>query len=63
MTVVLLFIEVSNGNMILGFVPESLALMLSGVGLIGATLVLRRVFKRHDRENTRETSAEDNNGF
>ena len=63
MTFVLFLIEVSSGNMILGFVPESLALMLFGICLIGATLVLRRLFKRHDREKIAETSAEDNNGF
>ena len=63
MLIVLFLIEGSNVNMILGFVPESLALMLFGVGLIGATLVLRRVFKRHDREKMAENSAEDNNGF
>jgi len=56
-------IEVSNGNMILGFVPESLALMLFGICLIGATLVLRRMFKRHDRGKMTDASAEDNSGF
>lgn len=56
---VLFLIDFSNGNMILGFVPESLALMLFGVGLIGSTLVMRRVFKRHDREEITETDAED----
>jgi hypothetical protein len=63
MLAVLFLIEVSNGNLILGFVPESLALLLFGVCLIGATLVLRRVFKRHDQGKMTETSAEENRGF
>lgn len=50
--------EVSNGNMILGFVPESLALLLFGVCLIGATLVLRRLFNRQDRGKLIHTTRE-----
>jgi hypothetical protein len=63
MSGVLFLIDFTNGNMILGFVPESLALMLSGVGLIGATLIMRRVFKRHDRGKIAETSIDNNKRF
>ena len=49
--------------MILGVVPESLALLLFGVCLIGATLVLRRLLKRHDRGKITSASADNDNGF
>ena len=63
MSAVLFLIDFSNGNLILGFVPESLALMLFGISLFGATLVLRRVFKRHDRQKITETTADDSKSF
>ena len=49
---VLLF-EVTNKNLLLGFMPESLGLLLFGVGLIAFAASLRRVFNR------REIAAED----
>jgi hypothetical protein len=43
-------IEISNANLLFGFMPESVAVMLSGFCLVGVTVVLRRVLKRHDGE-------------
>jgi hypothetical protein len=53
-------IEISNGSMILGLVPESLALLIFGVGLVGSTFVLRRMFNRHDQEKALETTHDGN---
>ncbi len=44
---VLLF-EVTNKNLLLGFMPESLGLLLFGVGLIVFAGSLRRVFHRKE---------------
>lgn len=44
---VLLF-EVTNKNLLLGFMPESLGLLLFGVALIAFAVSLRRVFNRKD---------------
>ncbi|MGI8467606.1 MAG: hypothetical protein ACR2N3_04060 [Pyrinomonadaceae bacterium] len=43
-------IEILSGNLLFGFVPESGALMLCGVSLIGGTVVARRFLKQHDKE-------------
>ncbi len=44
----LLFVfEVTNKNLLLGFMPESLGMLLFGVGLISFAVGLRRVFKRN----------------
>ena len=45
--------EFSKGFWLLAVVPESITLLVSGVGLVGATMILRRVFKRRD-EKTEE---------
>jgi hypothetical protein len=64
MLAILLFIDFSNGNTILGSVPESLALLLFGVGLIASTLIMRRALRRHDRRaEITEAPAEDNQSF
>ena len=57
-----ILIEISSGNLLFAGVPESLTLLAFGVGLIGATAGLRRIFKRQDGtksdhnhgENTKE---------
>ena len=49
MTAILFLLEISNQNLLLGFVPESLGLLLFGVGLIMLTLILRRIFNRLER--------------
>lgn len=52
MTVLLAFlIDASNGNLLFGtVVPEPLALLVFGVGLVGATVGLRKILRRHDAE-------------
>lgn len=40
------FLQVSNQNLLLGFVPESLGLLLFGIGLIVFTVIFRRIFSR-----------------
>ena len=44
--------DLLNGNSLLSDVPESLALLLFGVCLFGATFGLRRLLKRYDEEKT-----------
>ncbi|HLM62588.1 MAG TPA: PEP-CTERM sorting domain-containing protein [Pyrinomonadaceae bacterium] len=43
-----LLFELTNRNLLLGFMPESLGLFLFGVGLIGFAVSLRRVFNRRE---------------
>ena len=43
-----LFFELTNKNLLLGFMPESLGLLLFGAGLIAFAVSLRRVFNRKD---------------
>ncbi len=42
----MVFLLQTNPNMILGFVPESLGLLIFGIILIGITVGLRWAFKR-----------------
>ncbi|HEY0050629.1 MAG TPA: hypothetical protein VGB68_15155 [Pyrinomonadaceae bacterium] len=44
--------ELLNVNLLSADVPESLALLVFGVCLIGATVGLRRLLKRYDEEKT-----------
>lgn len=44
----ILLVEVTNKNLLLGFMPESLGLLLFGVGLIAFAVSLRRVFNRKE---------------
>jgi len=43
-----LLFEVTNKNLLLGFMPESIGLLLFGSGLIVSAVSLRRVFNRRD---------------
>ena len=54
MFAVAFFIEVLYGYLLSVLVPESLALLVSSVGLIGATVVLRRFLKRRDGKTGEE---------
>lgn len=56
---VLLF-EVTNKNLLLGFMPESLGLLLFGVGLIAFAVSLRRVFNRKETEENLKQLAKAN---
>jgi hypothetical protein len=52
MLTILFLIKSLNGYLFSIAVPESLTLLVSGMGLIGATVVLRRIFKRHDKDES-----------
>lgn len=41
--------EIANQNLILGFVPESLGVLIFAVGLIVSAVVLRRSLKRSEK--------------
>lgn len=43
-----LLVETTNKNLLLGFMPESLGLLLFGIGLIVFAVSLRRIFNRSD---------------
>jgi hypothetical protein len=43
-----LLFEATNVNLLLGFIPESFGLLLSGAGLIVFAVSLRRVFNRKE---------------
>ena len=43
-----LLFEVTNVNLLLGFMPESIGLLLFGVALVVFAVSLRRVFNRRD---------------
>lgn len=54
MLTILFLIKSLNVYLFSIVVPESLTLLVSGVGLIGATVVLRRIFKRRDEKDESE---------
>jgi hypothetical protein len=41
--------DVTNRNLLLGFMPESLGLLIFGIGLILLTIGLRRILKREEK--------------
>jgi len=51
-----LLFEVTNTNLLFGFVPESVDTLLFGIGLIIFAVSLRRVFNRNDitQENLKQ---------
>ena len=51
MLAIVIFLELTNQNLLLGFVPESLGLLLFGIGLIALTMILRGVFRRFEKTN------------
>jgi hypothetical protein len=46
----MILLEITNQNLLLGFMPESLGLLIFGIGLIGLTVGLRWMLK-HGEEN------------
>lgn len=48
------FLQVTNQNLLLGFIPESLGLLLFGIGLIGLTVILRGIFRRVEKTSEEE---------
>jgi hypothetical protein len=51
MTAIATFLDVTNQNLLLGYVPESIGLLLFGIGLIVLTVILRRIFSRIENGN------------
>ena len=51
MLAIVIFLEVTNQNLLLGFIPESLGLLLFGIGLIALTVILRGIFRRFEKAN------------
>lgn len=49
-----LLFEVTNTNLLLGFIPESVGLLIFGIGLILLAVGLRRVFNRGENAKKRE---------
>lgn len=58
MTAIAIFLDVNNQNLLLGFVPESIGLLLFGVGLIVLTVILRRILSRVEGKNEKQVKAE-----
>lgn len=52
---VILF-DVTNGNLLLGFMPEALGLLIFGVVLVTFAVGLRRMFDRKDERRAVEKS-------
>ncbi|MGI8787497.1 MAG: hypothetical protein ACR2HG_07045 [Pyrinomonadaceae bacterium] len=50
---VILF-DLTNKNLLLGFIPESLGLLLFGIGLIAFAVSLRWIFNRNE-ENGKQS--------
>ena len=44
----ILFFEVASAHLLFGFIPESLGLLLFGVGLIVFAVSMRRIFNRNE---------------
>lgn len=44
----ILLFEVANKNLLLGFIPESLGLLLFGIGLIAFAVSLRKILNRKE---------------
>jgi hypothetical protein len=55
----ILLFEVTNANLLFGFIPESLGLFLFGIGLIVFAISLRRVFNWNETppENLKQAVA------
>lgn len=59
-----IFLDATGNNLILGFMPEPLGLLIFGVALVLFAVVLRRIFNRSDeRESVKnfERTAEKTN--
>jgi uncharacterized membrane protein YidH (DUF202 family) len=50
---VILF-DTTSGNLLLGYIPESLGLLIFGVALVVFALCLRRIFDRNDEHRAVE---------
>ena len=48
------FLHLANQNLLLGFIPESLGLLLFGIGLVALTMILRGIFRRVEQSGEKE---------
>jgi uncharacterized membrane protein (DUF485 family) len=46
MNAIAIFLETTNQNLLFGILPESLGLLLFGIGLVVLTIILRWIFTR-----------------
>jgi len=53
-----LLFEITNKNLLLGFIPDSIGLLLFGVALIAFAVGLRRIFNRIETVKNLERLAE-----
>jgi hypothetical protein len=51
MFAIAIFLQATNQNSLLGYIPESLGLLLFGIGLIVLTMILRGIFRRVEKTN------------
>lgn len=58
MVAVTFLFEALNRNLLLGFMPEPIGLLVFGVALIGFAVGLRRIFTRNDEANEKEFRGE-----
>jgi uncharacterized membrane protein YidH (DUF202 family) len=49
MLTIAVFLQVTNQNLLLGYIPESLGLLLFGIGLVTLTVILRGIFRRVEK--------------
>ena len=49
-----ILLDAMNGNLLLGFMPESLGLLIFGVMLIFSAVGLRRILSRNDKRQAVE---------
>ncbi len=56
MFILAMLFQTANKNLLLGFVPESLGLLLFGVSLIVCAVGLRRIFNRIEETNEEKVS-------
>ena len=53
-----ILVQAANANLLLGFIPESLGLLIFGIILIVSTIVLRSLFKRWEIEGDKTKNGE-----
>lgn len=49
--------QTTNQNLILGFVPESVGILIFGIALVGLTVALRWVFKKGEEKSNKRSGA------
>lgn len=54
-----ILLDVTSKNLLLGFMPESLGLLLFGVGLIGFAVGARKVFNRGEESKRLSAKAKE----